>query len=227
MENNNLLKLKTRRILYIFIKQNPGLHFRELCRRITINRGSLEYHLRYLIKHNLIYEKNEGKFTRYYANGSVGSRQREILNCLQHKILRRIIIYLLSVGSASNLELSKCLEKDISTISFHLKKLEEKEIIEQSSIVKEGVIGKKGYIVKRHRRKNEKLFSLKESVMIFDLLINYKDSFHDDNIVESIIEFRKIVLSNGGYPKIIPDFNTKVDNLIDVFYSIFPNPYYM
>ena len=52
------LKLDIRKKIYNTVKKNPGLHFREIQRRVEIATGALQYHLDYLQKkHHPLQEK--------------------------------------------------------------------------------------------------------------------------------------------------------------------------
>ena len=48
------LALEVRRKIYEEIKASPGLHFRELQRRVGLATGSLQYHLDYLAKYKAV-----------------------------------------------------------------------------------------------------------------------------------------------------------------------------
>lgn len=54
------LDLKTRRNIYNFILKHPGLHFRELCRKLSLPNSTLSYHTRYLEKRGFIIARPEG-----------------------------------------------------------------------------------------------------------------------------------------------------------------------
>ena len=48
MERSEILNLENRRKIYNYIRDNPGLHLRELSRRLNIAYYNLDYHIRYL-----------------------------------------------------------------------------------------------------------------------------------------------------------------------------------
>jgi len=81
--------------LFHFIRKNPGTHLRELQRRLSVSSmGNLEYHIVTLQKLNLVVEKREGGYKRYYpVHGAVANK--ELLALLRQKIPRRIAIFIL------------------------------------------------------------------------------------------------------------------------------------
>lgn len=81
--------------LYQFIGKNPGLHLRELQRRLEVSSmGNLEYHIQMLEKLKLIVEKTEGGYKRYYpVHGAV--KNKELLALLRQKMPRRIVILII------------------------------------------------------------------------------------------------------------------------------------
>lgn len=91
--SNNVLNLKARREIYDFILKNPGLHIREISRQMNIPKTTLTYHLKYLIKEEIVKERFEGGLKRIYIKEELGSRDKEIINLLRQDIPSKIFIY--------------------------------------------------------------------------------------------------------------------------------------
>ncbi len=89
------LELESRRKIYEAVKKVPGIHFREINRRLGISLGGIEYHLRYLEQHELIVSKQEGRYKRYYVVGKLGSKDKQLLALLRQQMPRRILMHLL------------------------------------------------------------------------------------------------------------------------------------
>ena len=100
ISKEDILKLETRRNIYDFILKNPGLHLREISRRANIPLGSLNYHLNFLNKNELIVTKYDPRYLRYYVKQTVGKKDKEIINLLRQEIPLRIVILLLCPGPA-------------------------------------------------------------------------------------------------------------------------------
>ena len=119
----NILKLEKRREIYNFILENPGLHLREISRRINISFGGLRHHLDILKKQELIITKDDLKYTRYYATQKVGKNDREILNLLRQDVPRKIIYLLLTPGPGDIYKTKETQEKAMSIPSTFFKNL--------------------------------------------------------------------------------------------------------
>ncbi len=162
--------LETRRKIYELIKKSPGIHFREIERRLKIAVGNLQYHLRYLEKKNLIRSDQDGEYIRYFPKDcQLDDVDKKILSFLRRRTSRRILVYLLNNPNANNKDVSKAVRLSPSTISWHLNKLVEAGIVEKR---KEG---------------RESYFEVKDPERIVKLLITYKESFLD-RLVEGFVE---------------------------------------
>jgi len=163
-EKERVLELKTRRIIYNYILKNPGLHERELSRQLETALSTLDYHLYYLKKRELIIAKSDGHYTQYYASGKIGSKDKNFLALLRQKVPRRIIIFLLIRGSCTHKSIWDHIGLAASTTSFHLNKLVNNNII---SRVEHG---------------RDSIFYVLEPEYVSDLIILYKESFVDDAV---------------------------------------------
>jgi predicted transcriptional regulator len=163
------LDLETRREIFELISNFPGLHFREILRRLDISSGNLNYQLSYMVKHDLIVTIADGNLKRYYIIGKVKSKEKRILACLRNETARGLVLYLLLNPNTQFNELSKNFDLAPSKLAYHLKKLVEKDIIEKK---KEGRIT---------------LYKAKDEDAIANVLISYRPSFLD-SIVESFLE---------------------------------------
>jgi predicted transcriptional regulator len=164
------LELETRKRIYDQIKKSPGIHFREIQRRLELVVGSLQYHLHYLEKRNLIKASSDGDYVRYFARDrSLTETERKILSLLRRSSCRHILIQLLKNPNLNNKELSQAVGLSPSTISWNLNKLVEAGIIER---VKIGRIS---------------TFTIVDPSAVYELLICYKESFLD-TLVDGFIE---------------------------------------
>jgi len=163
-EKDSSLELKTRRIIYNCILKNPGIHERELERRLKLALSTIDYHLYYLKRKELVITKTDGHYTQYYASGKVGEKDKKLLAILRQKSPRKIIIFLLLNKMCFHRDICDHLGLAPSTTSFHLNKLVELELINRSE---------KG---------RETKYSINEPEYISDLIITYKKSFLDDAV---------------------------------------------
>jgi predicted transcriptional regulator len=128
------LELENRRRIYKLIEKFPGIHFRELYRKLDISMGSFEYHLNKLERSNLIYLKKDKHYTRYFISGKLSEEDKKLASLLRNDRLRKILFTLILNPGISHKSLTERLDWPKSTISFYLKKLFENKIVEEREI---------------------------------------------------------------------------------------------
>ncbi len=163
------LELDTRRRVYEFIRVNPGTHMRAIQRRLQMPIGLLKFHIRYLIKHEMITEKKDRYYKRYYLVGTLRTLDKEALSVLRQQYPRWIILYLLEHPGAKHKELLAKFEIKPSTLSFYLKNLIDKQLIS------------------RKRKGRESSYTLSDPEGIIHILITYRPSFLD-KLVDRFLE---------------------------------------
>jgi predicted transcriptional regulator len=123
------LELTSRREIYQRIADTPGVHFRALLDDLRYAQGTLQYQLRWLADEDLIDVSDDGKYTRYYPAAEFDETERTVMNALRREYSRRILAHLLADGPLSTTELSDRLGKAQSTVSWHLSKLAEADLV--------------------------------------------------------------------------------------------------
>ncbi|MCK5561421.1 MAG: winged helix-turn-helix transcriptional regulator, partial [Thermoplasmata archaeon] len=86
INRRNLLKNAIRKVIFEFIKENPGKHYRAILNDLDLPMGVLSYHLDRLEKGQYIKSIQDGGFRRYYIKGSDTENQFYISN-IQELIL--------------------------------------------------------------------------------------------------------------------------------------------
>ena len=89
------MEFKTRREIYNFILEYPGVHLRELFRRLSYSDGAIKYHLSFLKKQHLVIEKHEMGYNRFYASNSLARDEVKILNVIRQKTLHHYTLVLI------------------------------------------------------------------------------------------------------------------------------------
>jgi predicted transcriptional regulator len=163
------LDLETRREIFDLISNYPGLHFREILRRLGISSGNLNYQLSYMVKHDILVTIADGNLKRYYIIGKVRGKEKRILACLRNETARGLVLFLLLNPDSKFNEISENFDLAPSKLAYHLKKLLDKEIIQKK---------KKGRLT---------LYRAKDEDAIANVLIAFQPSFLD-NLVENFIE---------------------------------------
>ena len=174
MFKEEILDNERRSKIYACIKKNPGIHLRQLQRILSIPLASLQYHLNYMARRNVIFEEKSEHYTRYYCK-LLEPRDKKIVSVLRQKRMREIVLVILDSKKAKGQFLIQALDLSPSTVSFYLKYLVDNDILERTKI---------GY---------ENIYTLKDEDRIGRILIAYQSSFLD-KIVD---KWAKTWIENG------------------------------
>src|SRR5207247_3043007 len=86
------------RVLALVAAQ-PGLHLRELPRRLGLSLRSVRYHLENLEEHDLVAPHRSGRFARWFSAGAFSTDDRTLISALRVRGQRTILSALLEKGS--------------------------------------------------------------------------------------------------------------------------------
>jgi len=224
MNDDTILELKRRREIYEFISKNSGLHMREISRKMNIPFTTLQYHLNYLEKKDLIISKDDGKYIRYFISFEISENEKKILNSLRKRTALHIILWFFIAQQCSQKDLSRYLEKHPATIGFHIRNMLYAGIIKQVSI-DNGIIYKDTLpnIIERTQISSEKIYILNDPWKIYNLLIKHKENLSDKDIVAGIIEYIEMHISQG-IPKQIQNREKTIDSVIKTIFGLFFPP---
>lgn len=168
-KENKILELDSRKKIYNIIKKFAGCHFREIERISKLPTGTVKYHLDYLAKHGLVSQIKEGNNLRYFPR-DFNPENKKLMSLLRQKSIRQILLFVVIHNNCNHEQIVKYFELSPSTVSWHLKKLEESNII---GFIREG------------RKTYYNILINKEEII--KLLITYKESFLD-SLVDRVIE---------------------------------------
>lgn len=150
------LEVESRKKIYKLIEEYPGLHMREISRRTGMALNLVKYHLDQLKRYEMLDEIEENEYKRYFPREGerrVDYRDKRHLALLRQEIPLSIVVYLLNEEKAvSHRELKDELDIAPSTLSYHLKKMEKKGLLE----------------------KDGRKYRVREPKMISDLLMKYE-----------------------------------------------------
>jgi predicted transcriptional regulator len=160
MFKDETLENENRRRIYEAIETSPGIHLRELQRVLDMPLTTLEYHLSYLTRKNIVHYEVDSHYKRYFAK-PLDDIDKKLLSALRQKRLREIVLLVLSNGKAKYQFMANYLKIPHSTLSFYLKYL-----VENGILVKEKV----GY---------ETIYVVKDEDRVTKVLVAYKAGFLD------------------------------------------------
>jgi predicted transcriptional regulator len=176
---DQLLELETRRDIYDLVRTEPGLHMRELQRRLDLSIALTEYHLRQLEDSGLVVSITEEGYKRFYPTTgvdggelrSLGGDERRMLGLFRQSIPLRIALFLLNDEPATNSQIADSLGVSRSRLSFHLNKM-----LRQSVIKKLTRSEGKGYVLVDRDRTLKLLIAYRPSRDLLDECADLWDS---------------------------------------------------
>jgi len=160
MFKDEILENERRREIYVIVEANPGIHLRELQRVLNMPLATLEYHLSYMARKQIIYKEKDGHYIRYYVK-PFEPEDKKILSALRQKRMREIVLIILTNKKVKYQFLADYLKLPHSTLSFYLKYL-----VDHNILVKDKI----GY---------ENLYTIRDEDRVAKTLIAYKSGFLD------------------------------------------------
>ncbi len=125
------LELESRRRAYELVASAPGLHMRELARRLGMDIRTAEYHLHQLERHGLVTAIDDAGFRRFFprtADGRgaelVDARDKPVVGILRKRVPLCVVLVLLTRDAATHGELARDAGVSPSTLSYHLGRME-------------------------------------------------------------------------------------------------------
>jgi len=224
----DILDLEIRRHVYNIILKYPGLHFRELSRKVNLSAGGLRHHLKYLEKQEFVTKRIYKRYTCYYISNKVGNNEKELLHILRQDVPRKIVLLLLTAGPAELYKKSYNQKKPTIRRLIHSKK----DLINLTKYWNEPFdtlffLNKKRQTIDFHLNKlinagivekirvgREMKYQIKDEFRVWLFFANYKDAFSDE-----LVNF-KLEWHNDFIEK-------RTDAIFDVIWDVFPHPYYV
>ncbi|MFA5943517.1 MAG: winged helix-turn-helix transcriptional regulator [Candidatus Thermoplasmatota archaeon] len=118
-----------RRRLYVLVQDYPGLHVRELSRRLDAPVRMVEYHTAALLKEGILEDRREGAYQRLFPSRRempLTDSEREAIGVLRMPVPLSLVLTLLDApGGLSHAELCRRTGASKANASHHLKKLQD------------------------------------------------------------------------------------------------------
>jgi len=167
--DEDVLDLENRRRIYQFVARFQGAHLRAIQKALKLEVGVLQYHLDYLEKNGLVTSRKE-KYRKRYFTKALSPKDKELLSILRQKALRRLLMHILLHPGCTFKDLQELSKVSKSTLSFHLKKIREANLIERKAKEK---VGEERKVERYKARRADELAAL---------LITFKTSFFDEAV---------------------------------------------
>lgn len=147
--------------LLSFVQRYPGVHLREIRRRLSIPIGTLDYHLYQLGRKGLIAVRFQGGYKCAFPETPIGmgtpiaEEEKLLLVLLRQPVPRAILLQLYLEGPSSPQRLGEAVATTGSNLSYFLKRLEAAHVL-----VREG-------------RGADRVVRLSQPVRIHEVLLRY------------------------------------------------------
>ena len=127
----NVLENDARKQIFEYIQAHPGVHLRAAATALDLSTTNVLWHLRKLEEANLVTSKKfEGYKVFYPVEGGVETKRRAIASSvLRNDNAFQILQYVSTNPSAHQREIARALGVNHGTIRWHLRKLEEAELV--------------------------------------------------------------------------------------------------
>lgn len=127
--DDELLEHPRRAQVLQLVQAEPGVHFQDLARRLGIGRGTLEHHLRKMLAAGLLAKVQHGGYACYFPKGAVDRRVMDTAPLLRSTGGRAVFDAVRSQPGRSGRELALALGLSQSTVSYHLRRLQEAGLV--------------------------------------------------------------------------------------------------
>lgn len=126
-----VLENDDRRRIHELVQDEPGIHFRELRRRLDTGAGLLEHHLEKLERAALVTEVREESYRGYFPPGSVDRQVMEAAPRLRSETARDLLRAVRAEPGASIRDLADGAGVSRSTAGYHVRRLASEGVLEK------------------------------------------------------------------------------------------------
>jgi len=121
----------TQKRILDYVADHPGAHLRLICRELGLAMGDVQYHVHRLEREGRINSVRRGLYRFFYPATLFGGRQRDILGLLALDTPRELLLHLVENPDLSQDELARVIGVSQPTVSWHLKRMVERGILER------------------------------------------------------------------------------------------------
>lgn len=133
--DDEILEDPNRGNIYRLIQAEPGISTKDIADRLDLAWGTVTHHLGKLEKRRFVVSKKYGKYRRYFANGAGGSQDKDALAVLRLDRTGDVAELIRQQPGVTQKAVSQMLGVSSSTILWHVKRLEEVQLVRK---VREG-----------------------------------------------------------------------------------------
>jgi predicted transcriptional regulator len=126
---DEVLENENRNKIIESILEDPGIHYNELLRKTELSPGNLAWHLDILETYKIIGKKRVGKYLVYFPYYQKNPISNINLKLQKSELTLKILEMIESDPGTYNNEISKKLDVDHKTVSYHVDKLKDLDLV--------------------------------------------------------------------------------------------------
>ncbi|MDZ7687459.1 MAG: winged helix-turn-helix transcriptional regulator [Halobacteriales archaeon] len=112
------------------VEKNPGIHFNELVRSVSLATGQVQYHMYSLLEDGEVDDTDLYGRTHYYP-AEYPEEDRGAVSLLRRETARQVVLQLVENGECRPEEVSDALGIARSTLEWHVGRLVEQNLVEK------------------------------------------------------------------------------------------------
>jgi predicted transcriptional regulator len=127
-----LIRLTLRDEILFFVREYPGIHAREVERRLGLASRLASYHLDALAQEGLLARHDDSGYARYFpieSTARLSPRELAFISAMRSPPALQIVLLLLSEGEMTPSALAETLSLARPSVSYHMNALLEEEIV--------------------------------------------------------------------------------------------------
>ena len=118
-------------MIFSEIKNNPGIRFRELMKKVGITNGVMSYYLRKLEQSESVWAERTPRVARFYTS-DLSADEAKLVKRLRQETPKKILVALVQNDQLTFKELTAKICKSPATTSFYLSQLVKDNIVATS-----------------------------------------------------------------------------------------------
>ncbi|MCW4023876.1 MAG: winged helix-turn-helix transcriptional regulator [Candidatus Bathyarchaeota archaeon] len=122
---SDCLNQPTRNQIYVFIKDNPGVHFRGICDGLCLSVGVVQYHLDVLGHAGLIVAYADGQNVRFFLQGAFSETDMQLISLMRHQTTGQILLILAQNENALHRDIAATLGLSSQALTWQINQLRE------------------------------------------------------------------------------------------------------
>lgn len=124
-----VLQNKNRTAILAYIHDNPGCNLADLSKNTGINRGTAKYHVYLLAIERKVIRQKDGKISYLFTNSGMELEKKRRYGYIMNPAKQEILKTILDNPGISNKEIADRLQRDRSTVYWHLQQFLDEEMV--------------------------------------------------------------------------------------------------